>query len=39
MGTQRLGQRQLFNMLRGNLEKRVLKFYSETKEVSTIIDG
>jgi hypothetical protein len=38
MGTQRLGQRQLFNMLRGNLEKRVLKFYSETKEVSTIIE-
>lgn len=38
MQTQRLGQRQLFNMLRGNLEKRIIKLYSETKDVPAVIE-
>ena len=38
MQTQRLGQRQLFNMLRGNLEKRIIKLYSETRDVSAVIE-
>ncbi len=38
MQTQRLGQRQLLNMMRGNLEKRILQVYSETKDVPSVIE-
>ena len=38
MQTQRLGQRQLFNMLTGNLEKRIINLYSEKKDASTVIE-
>lgn len=38
MQTQRLGSRQLFTMIRGNLEKRIIKFYSETNDGSAVIE-
>ncbi|MGL9748856.1 hypothetical protein [Enterococcus sp. DIV0170] len=38
MQTQRLGQRQLLNMMKGNLEKRILQVYSETKDVPSVIE-
>lgn len=38
MQMKRLEKRQLFNMLGSNLEKRIIKFYGETKDVSTVIE-
>ena len=38
MQTQRLGSRQLFNMLRNNLEKRIIKFYNETRDASAVVE-
>lgn len=38
MQMKRLEKRQLFNMLGSNLEKRISKFYGETKDVSTVIE-
>ena len=38
MQTQRLGQRQLLNMMKGNLEKRILQVYGETEDVPSVIE-
>lgn len=38
MQMKRLEKRQLFNMLGSNLEKRIINFYGETKDVSTVIE-
>jgi hypothetical protein len=33
-----LGERQLFSMKRGNLEKRISQYYSETRDTDSVVE-